>query len=57
MSMRHADDGTGNSEHDWEIFDVLCKNVEKVCAALIIGLCKFPRLVVMFINNPFVYCF
>lgn len=57
MSMRHADDGSGNSEHDWEIFDVLCKNVEKVCAALIIGLCKFPRLVVMFINNPFVYCF
>lgn len=32
MSMRLTDDGTGNSEKDWEIFDVLCKNMEKVCA-------------------------
>lgn len=24
------DDDTGNSEKDWEIFDVLCKNMDKV---------------------------
>jgi hypothetical protein len=31
MSMKtNADDGTGNSEKDWEIFDVLCQNMDKV---------------------------
>lgn len=34
MSMKTTDDGTGNSEKDWEIFDVLCRNVEKVCGAV-----------------------
>lgn len=29
--MKNTDDGTGNSEKDWEIFDVLCRNMEKVC--------------------------
>lgn len=28
---KHTDDGTGNSERDWEIFDVLCQSNEKVC--------------------------
>lgn len=32
MSHRTTDDGTGNSEKDWEIFDVLCRNMDKVCA-------------------------
>lgn len=31
MSIRHTDDGAGNSEKDWEIFDVLCRNMDKVC--------------------------
>lgn len=30
MSIRLDDDGMGNSEKDWEIFDVLCKDIEKV---------------------------
>lgn len=31
MSMKtNADDGTGNSEKDWEIFDILCQNMDKV---------------------------
>lgn len=31
MSMKaNIDDGTGNSEKDWEIFDVLCQNMDKV---------------------------
>ena len=31
MSMKtNYDDGTGNSEKDWEIFDVLCQNMDKV---------------------------
>ena len=28
---KNTDDGTGNSEKDWEIFDVLCQSHEKVC--------------------------
>ena len=33
MSMKaNIDDGTGNSEKDWEIFDVLCQNMDKVRA-------------------------
>jgi hypothetical protein len=31
MSKKDLDeDETGNSEKDWEIFDVLCKNMDKV---------------------------
>jgi hypothetical protein len=30
MSIKLNDDGTGNSERDWEIFDILCQNIEKV---------------------------
>lgn len=29
--MKTVDDGSGNSEKDWEIFDVLCRSAEKVC--------------------------
>lgn len=29
--MKIDDDDTGNSEKDWEIFDVLCRNMDKVC--------------------------
>lgn len=29
--MKIVDDETGNSEKDWEIFDVLCRNMDKVC--------------------------
>jgi hypothetical protein len=28
MSLKLNDDGTGNSEKDWEIFDVLCQSNE-----------------------------
>lgn len=28
MSVRLNDDGTGNSDRDWEIFDVLCQSVD-----------------------------
>lgn len=34
MSMRINDDNGGNSEKDWEIFDVLCRNMDKVCLKL-----------------------
>lgn len=34
MRMNNMDDGTGNSERDWEIFDVLCQHVDKVRAAI-----------------------
>lgn len=36
ISCRSGDEnGMGNSEKDWEIFDVLCKDIEKVfiCSA------------------------
>lgn len=32
--MKTMDDGTGNSEKDWEIFDVLCRNMDKVCGVV-----------------------
>lgn len=42
---KHTDDGTGNSEKDWEIFDVLCRSNEKVC--VLINIAK--RII---IDNP-----
>lgn len=28
MSLKHNEDGTGNSDKDWEIFDVLCQSMD-----------------------------
>lgn len=31
MSQKCIDDESGNSEQDWEIFDILCKDVSNNC--------------------------
>lgn len=47
--MKHTDDGTGNSEKDWEIFDVLCRSNEKVCVYEMI---EHDFITLISINNP-----